>query len=63
MGKALEVVKGVEKDYSKMFECLDDKFGNRSKIVDAVIREIKTLRPIPEGKSKKCVDMVNNVEQ
>ncbi|KAK4298604.1 hypothetical protein Pmani_029055 [Petrolisthes manimaculis] len=46
-----------------MVKRLDDKFGNSVKLTDSVISEIKALKPVVEGNSKRFVDMVNTVER
>ena len=63
LGEALKVVHGVDDDYHKMMDRLDDKFGNVTKVVDSVLCEIRTLKPVPEGNNKKLVELVNTVER
>ena len=45
-GPALSVVQGVENDYDKMFKRLDDKFGDSCKMVDTILCDLKTIKPI-----------------
>ncbi|KAK3869862.1 hypothetical protein Pcinc_024866 [Petrolisthes cinctipes] len=58
LGEALKVVHGVDDDFYKMIDRLDDKFGNVTKVVDSVLCEIKALKPVPEGNNKKLVELV-----
>ena len=44
-GSALDTVKGVENDFQEMFARLDGKYGNARKLVDAIIFELKKLKP------------------
>ena len=48
-GEALECVKGVEDSYDAMLERLKEKYGNPCKITESIIRDMKLLKPIPEG--------------
>ena len=61
-GKALDVVGGID-EYDLMWERLEERFGCTTKLVDAVLAEIDHLKAIPEGTSKKMIDMVNTVER
>ncbi|KAK4304584.1 hypothetical protein Pmani_023463 [Petrolisthes manimaculis] len=63
LGEALKVVHGVDDDFYKMIDRLDDKFGNVTKVVDSVLCEIKALKPVPERNNKKLVELVNTVER
>jgi len=60
--EALEVVKNVNDDLSKMWERLDDRYGRSSKLVDAIMNEIKQLKVVPDRKSVALIDLVNTVE-
>ena len=60
--EALEVVKNVNDDLSKMWERLDDRYGRSSKLVDAIMNEIKQLKVVPDRRSAEFIDLVNTVE-
>ena len=62
-GIALDSVKGVDNDYDGMFEKLDEKFGDKCKLVDAVICDLKSIRSINEGDNRSFVRMVEKVER
>ena len=62
-GEALECVKGVEDSYEAMLSRLKDKYGNPCKITDSIMRDVKLLRPIPDGDPKKLVHAVNVIER
>ena len=62
-GEARECVKGVEDSYDAMMDRLKEKYGNPCKVTESIIREVKLLRPIPEGDSKKLVQSVNIIER
>ena len=62
-GSALDVVKGVEDDYDKMFQRLDSVYGDPRKFVDTIVNEIKSIKPIQDGDSKNFVAMVDIVER
>lgn len=62
-GEALMAVRGVENDYDEMFKRLDEKFGDNRKLVDAVISDLKSLKPIKDGDNKGFVKMVEKIER
>ena len=62
-GEALETIKGIEGDYLEMFQRLDAKYGEPRKVVDAIIFDIQKLKPVPEGDSRKFINMVDVVER
>ena len=51
-GAALSAVQGVENDYDKIFQRLDDKFGDSCKLVDAVLSDLKSIKPISDGDTR-----------
>ncbi|XP_043234175.1 uncharacterized protein LOC122387784 isoform X1 [Amphibalanus amphitrite] len=62
-GPALQTVRGVEDDYDKMIERLDKVFGDSRKFVDTIISDIKSIKPIHDGDSKKFISMVDVIER
>ena len=62
-GPALSVVQGVENDYDKMFKRLDDKFGDSCKLVDTILCDLKTIKPIGEGDTKSFIRVVEKLER
>ena len=62
-GEALEVVHGVDDSFDSMMKRLNDRYGNPSRLVQSVLSDIKTLKPIPEGNPRKFMDMVDVVER
>ena len=61
-GRALDVVAGVD-EYDLMWERLQCRFGCTTKLVDAVLAEVDKLKAIPEGSSRRMIDVVNTVER
>ena len=57
-GDALRTVKGVDDDFTEMFHRLDIKYGRPEKQADAVLNEIKKLKPITEGDDRAFIDTV-----
>ena len=57
-GPALETVKGVEDNFDEMFFRLDKAYGDSRKFVDAVVHDIRSLKPIPDGDNKKFIAMI-----
>ena len=62
-GSALDTVRGAEDDFPEMFRRLDNVYGGPRKIVDAVIHDVKSLKPIADGESKRFIAMVDIVER
>ena len=60
---ALSIVKGVEDNFDEMLSRLDHTLGDPRNLVDAVIYDIKSLKPISDGESKKFITMVNVIER
>lgn len=61
-GEPLEIVKGVDNNFEEMFKRLDLKYGRPEKLADTVLTYIKALKIVPEGDSKKFIEMVETVE-
>ena len=57
------LVKNVEDTLSDIWGRLDERFGRVSKITDAIMYDIKQLRPVTDGDEKKFIDLVNTVEK
>lgn len=62
-GEALEAVQGVDDSFQSMIKRLDTKYGSPSKLVQSVLSDIKTLKPVPESNSRKFINMVDIVEK
>ena len=62
-GPALQIVRGVEDDYDKMFQRLDEVYGEPRKFVDSIIHGIKSIRPVSDCDSKKFIAMVDILER
>lgn len=54
-GAALDAVKGVEDYNDEMFRRLDKKLGDSCKLVDTVLCDLKSIKPISEGDIKGFV--------
>ncbi|XP_068222923.1 uncharacterized protein [Palaemon carinicauda] len=62
-GEALTCVEGVEDEFEEMFRRLDDKYGNPCKLTEAIVSELKSLKPLNDGDSKRLVYMIKVVER
>ena len=62
-GEPKTLVKNVEDTLSDIWGRLDERFGRVSKITDAIMYDIKQLRPVTDGDEKKFIDLVNTVEK
>ena len=62
-GEPLELVKNVGDNLMDMWSRLDERFGKTSKITDAIMYDIKQLKPVSDGDDRKFIDLVNTVER
>lgn len=58
----LKLVKNVDDDMAKMWERLDDRYGRSSKLIDAVMSDIKQLKAVTDGEGHRFVDFVDTIE-
>ena len=61
-GKAKEAIGRLD-DFDQMWNRLHERFGSSAKIVDAVIGEICSLKPVPEGNKSRLLSLISIVEQ
>ena len=60
-GEALGIVRGTDHDFDKMFELLDETFGNSRKVIDVVVEDIRAIEPVPEGDNVSFMKMVDKI--
>lgn len=60
--EALYAVRGVDDDFKEMFRRLDLKYGRPEKLSDAVLCELKGLKPVKDGEHREFVSMVDVVD-
>ena len=61
-GKAKEAIGRLD-DFDQMWDRLHERFGSSAKILDAVIGEICTLKPVPEENKSKLLGLFSVVKQ
>ena len=59
----LETVKNVDDDLDEMWRRLDEKYGRSSKIVDAIMYDIKLLKPVMDNNATRFIEFVNTIER
>ncbi|XP_068212576.1 uncharacterized protein [Palaemon carinicauda] len=62
-GEALNTVRGIENDYDEMLSRLDLRYGDNRKLVDAVLSDLKSIKPVNDGDNRAFVKMVERVER
>ena len=62
-GDALTCVEGVEDEFQEMFSRLDNKYGNPCKLTESIVSELKNLKPVQDGDSKRLVRLIKVVER
>ena len=58
----LDIIRNVDDDIQEMWSRLDEKYGKASKLTDAVMNDIKKMRPVREGDNKRLLELVDTVE-
>ncbi|XP_071948741.1 uncharacterized protein [Antedon mediterranea] len=53
------VVQAAEDDYEQMWTLLDEKYGDRHKLVNALIGDILKQNPLKEGEEKQFVEFID----
>ena len=61
-GKALDTIRNVDDNLDKMLERLNERFGQKSKLADVIMNEIKHLRQVHDNDEKGFVKLVNVIE-
>ena len=56
-------MEGVEDKFEEMFSRLDSKYGNACKLTESIVSELKSLKPLQEGDSRRLVHMIKVVER
>ena len=62
LGEALHVVRNVDNDLNQMWTRLNDRFGRASKLADAIMNDIKIMKPVADYDERGFVKLVNLVE-
>ena len=61
--EALELIKNVDDDTNAIWDRLDDRYGKASKLVDVIMYDIKTLKPVSDGEDKKFLELIDCIER
>ena len=61
-GDPLECVKSIDDNLEEMWERLDRKYGDPTKITDVVINTIQNFKSIKEGENRKLLEFITVVE-
>ena len=61
-GEALYLVESIE-DVASIWKRLDERFGNPSLLIDAIMNEIRSIGHVKEGNSKEFIRVVNIIEK
>ena len=63
LDEAKRCVSGVEDSYEEMVERLQQVYGDPCRITDSVVKELRSLQPVPEGDSKLFIGAVDIIEK
>ena len=50
-------------DYNTMWERLYDVYGNEGKLIDAILGDIRSYKPLNDGEDRKLISLINTVEK
>jgi len=59
----LDAVKNIDDNLAEMWKRLDERYGRSSKIVDAIMYEIKQLKAVSDGDGSKFIQLVDVIEK
>ena len=62
-GVPLDIVKNVDDRIEEMWSRLDDKYGEPTRVIDAIMKDIKKLKPGKDGEISKFMTFVDIVER
>ena len=57
-----EKVRNVDDDVKKMWQRLDEIYGDPSLVTDLILNEIKRMQPVEEGDNKAFIELVDTVD-
>ena len=57
------LVQNVDDDIDQMWKCLDEKYGDPSKLIDMVLNDVRKIKFINAGEDKKFIDLVDIIER
>ena len=63
IGSASHIIANVDDNIKEMWVRLDNKFGRPTKLVDMVLKDIKTISAIPDGNDSKFIAFVDIMER
>ncbi|XP_045101304.1 uncharacterized protein LOC123498204 [Portunus trituberculatus] len=50
-------------DYKRMWERLNETYGHEGKLIDSILGDIRSYKPISEGDDKRLIKLINTVEK
>ena len=62
-GVPLDIVKKLDDNIDEKWFRLDDKYGEPTRVIDSIMREIKKLKPGRDGETMKFILFVDTVER
>ena len=63
IGSASHIIANVDDNIKEMWVRLDNKFGRPTKLVDMVLKDIKTMSAIPDGNDSKFIALIDILER
>ena len=58
-----EEIKGMGEDIDQIWKCLDKKYGEQTKLVDAIMSKIKRLGKCVDKDTKGTLEMINTIQR
>ena len=57
------LIRNMSDDITEMWKRLDERFGDEAKIVEVVLNDIKSFRPIRENEEKRLLYFIDTIEK
>ena len=61
-GEPHNIIKSISDDANAMWNRLDEVYGDPSKVVDAVMQELKRMEPVQEDDHRALLFLIDNIE-
>ena len=61
-GEPLSIVRNVDDDHDEMWKRLDQKYGDKSRVIDTIMTEIKNLTHVNNANSQEFIQLITTIE-
>ncbi|XP_068225322.1 uncharacterized protein [Palaemon carinicauda] len=61
-GEPRRLVEDID-DYKRMWDRLNEAYGNEGKLIDAILGDIRAYKPLNDSDDRKLINLINTVEK